>query len=516
MQSKFLNPHFPPSMISSTLIIPSHPVFRSTHLQIISYGKRNTLFPCCRQAFQIWAVTNIAQKTIECEISDDIPLQENSKKRELEPCSDHLSVLERLGMGNREIKFLIKKYPFLLDQTPDSLLQRIQALRALGIGEIDLIRLLKKRPSVFTAELEPTFEFINGTFEGFNMEKFHRVLFRADSELLLDFPDKIMLLLQHGVQKSDIGKVLNRVSLQAFCKKSLEELNEVLLYLNGFEEDKEVCCIVVRHPTLLLLSVERDLVPKVNILQDFLKDEEFVRRLIRRFSGILVYSIEHLEKRVEYLRSLKLSEEDPVRIIKFYPLILTLSIEKRLKPRIEYLRKCSLKEKEILKLLTRYPSFFGLSLDENLSKKTVLLQRIGFEPYSYQLAQAMSTVTRISYENLQNTINLFLSYGLAYEDICKMATKQPHILRYNCECLKPKIDYLVNEMDCSSKVLVSFPTFLGYSLEARIRPRFQIMQQLISKGLAKENYSIIRIFSLSDKDFVKMVVKKGYDGSLDY
>lgn len=510
MQSKFLNPHLTPSMVSSTVIIPSHPVFRSTHLQIISYGKRNTLFPCCRQAFQIWAVTNMPQKTIEYEIS------ENSNKGELEPCSDHLSVLEGLGMTNRAIKFLIKKYPFLLDQTPDSLLERIQALRALGIREIDLIRLLKKRPSVFIVELEPTFEFINGNFEGFNMERFHRVLFRVDSELLLDFPDKIRLLLQHGVQKSVIGKVLNKVSLQVFCKKSLEELNEVLLYLNGFEEDKEVCCIVVRSPTLLLLNVERDLAPKVNILQDFLKDEEIVRRLIQRFSVILASSIEHLEKRVEYLRSLKLSEEDLVKTVKFYPLILTLSIEKRVKPRLEYLRNCSLKEKEIGKLLTRYPSFFCLSLDENLSRKTVLLQKIGFEPYSYQLARAMITTTGISYETLQNSIDLLLSYGLVYEDICKMGTKQPHIFRYRCECLKPKIDYLVNDMNCSSKVLVSFPAFLGYSLEGRIRPRHQIMQQLISKGLAKENDSLIRTFYLSDEDFMNMAVKKGYDGSLDY
>lgn len=91
MQSKFLNPHFTPSMISSTVIIPSHPVSRSTHLQIISYGKRNTLFPCCRQAFQIWAVTNMPQKTIEYEISDDIPLQENSNKGELVGMSSYIT-----------------------------------------------------------------------------------------------------------------------------------------------------------------------------------------------------------------------------------------------------------------------------------------------------------------------------------------------------------------------------------------------------------------------------------------
>lgn len=514
--SDFSNPHFTPSMATSTVIIPYHPIFKSAHLQISSEGKRNALLPCCRQAFRIWAVTSTPQKTIECIISEDISVQDDSNKGELESCSDHLSVLKGLGLKNREIKFLIKKHPFLLDQTPDSLLQRIQALQALGIRGSELIRLLKKRPSVFTVELESTFEFINGNFEGFDVERFQRVLFRVDSELVLDFPDKIRLLLQHGVQKSDIGKVLNKMSLQVFCKRSLEELNEVLLYLKGFQEDKEYCWIVVRHPTLLLLNVERDLVPKVRILQDFLKDEDFVRRLIWRFPGILVYSVEHLEKRFEYLSSSMFSEEDLVRVIKFYPQILTISIERRLKPRIEYLKKCGLKEKEIAKLLRKYPSFLGLSLGENLSRKSVMLQKIGFEPYSYQLAQAMSTVTRISYENLENTIDLFLSYGLTYEDIYNMGSKQPHILRYSYECLKPKIDYLVNSMHYSSKILVSFPTFLGYSLEDRIRPRHQIMQQLISKGLAKENYSVIRLLAISDKEFMRMAIKKGYDGSLNY
>eukprot|EP01018_Ginkgo_biloba_P034356 Gb_06120 [translate_table: standard] len=505
-----------PSSTTLRAIISFSSAIRPTFLRIINYGKRqlhhhrSMLLPLnSRQDFCMWAAANIALEAAEYPISREKSAQDSDRKDELEPFSEHFSILEELGLANKEVKLLMRKHPFLSNQSPTSMSKTIQALESLGIKGDRLILFIKKRPSVFTVDLESTTDFIRENLEEFNVEKFHRILFKADPRVVLSFPDKINLLLKHGVKKSQLNNLLNKLNLKVFCERSVEDLNDVLIFLKDFDEEKEFCGIILRHPALLLLNVGRDLKPRVEFFENLLKGEDVLKKLLRLFPGILAYTVEHMEKHVEYLKSSVFSEANVAIIVMAYPQILSLSIERKLQPKIEFLQKCGLNEKEIAKLLIRCPAFLGLSFDENLSRKAILLGNIGFEPYSYHLAQVLSTVSRISYEKLQTTIDLFLSYGLSYEDICEMGTKQPHILRYSHECLKPKIDYLVNEMHSSSKDLISCPAFLGYSLEDRIKPRHEIMEWLMSKGLIKR-YSLNRILAISDKDFMEMAIEKGF------
>eukprot|EP01018_Ginkgo_biloba_P034369 Gb_13847 [translate_table: standard] len=502
---------------SSSVIIPFYAEWKSAHLQIINYQKRQEqhhrrmLLPLnSRPCFCMWAAANVALESTECTFSYENTAEDNHHRCELGPFPEHVSILEGLGLVNKEIKLLILKHPFLLNLTPASMCKTIQVLQALGIKGDQLILLIRKRPSVFSVDLESTLEFIRENLEEFNVEKLQRVLFRADPRLVLSFPEKIKLLLHHGFQKSQLVNLLNKLNLNVLCERPVEDLNDVLLFLKDFDEEKGYCRLILRHPALLLLNVGRDLKPRIGFLEDLLEDEDSLKKLLRRFPGILAYTVEHMENHVAYLKSAVFTEDNIAIIVKVYPQILSLSIERTLQPRIEYLENCSLSKKEIAKLLIRYPTFLGLSFDENLSKKSTFLQKIGFQPYTYELAQALTTVTRINYEKLQATIGLLLSYGLSYVDICLMGSKQPHILRFSSKCLKPKIDYLVNDMYGSSKNLVSFPAFLGYSLEDRIKPRHKIMKQLISRGLVKQEYSLNRLLTISDKVFMEMAIEKGY------
>ncbi|KAH9324688.1 hypothetical protein KI387_004866, partial [Taxus chinensis] len=517
LQPRSSNLNFLPMKASSSPVLISlrQPIFKITHFPVIKreeiHHESNVFYsPSSRPTFYIEAAAASApQETTYCIESQ----QDATHKPELETFSEHLSVFEGLGMVNSEIELLIRKHPFLLDKSSHFLTRRIHVLEAMGIDGANLICLLKRQPSTFIADIEPTLEFINESIQGFNIDRFYRVLISVDHRLLFSFPDKIKLLLEHGVEESQIGNFLNKVNLKVFCERPLEDLNEVLIYLKDFKVEKEFWWIVLRRPALILLNVERDLIPRVKLLENLCRDKDHLNKLVLRFPWALGYNVKNMERHVEYLKSL-FTEEDLVAIIMSYPQILSLSIEKTLKPRIQYLKQCNLKKEQIAKILIRYPTFLGVSFDENLSKKSALLQEIGFEPFSHPLAHALTTVTRISYENLQLTIALYLSYGLSYNDIYIMGTKQPQVLRLRTECLKPKIDYLINNMHISSKFLVIFPAFLGYSLEDRIRPRHRVMEELVSKGLTKEDYSIIRLLCVTNEDFIDSIHKHGYNGNL--
>eukprot|EP01018_Ginkgo_biloba_P012315 Gb_07257 [translate_table: standard] len=453
-----------------------------------------------RQLSFLRAAASCSQETTQCVDSSSSA----NNNGEVETESEHSPILEEIGLSRTEVKLLLLKNPYILDRNPASTITNVHALQALGITGDHLILLVKKRPSIFIANLEPIVTSIQQNIQGFDLVKFHKVLFKADHQLLVNFPEKVNMLLRHGLPSYQLANVLNNLNLKVFCEKPIEELDKVICFLKQYDTNNETCGLIIRRSALLQLSLEKDLVPRTSFFEKLGADQDSLKKLFRRFPLILAYTVEHFEKHVAYLKSVGFTEENVLMMVKAYPQTLSLSIERKMKPRIEFLKNCGLNQQEVAKLLIRHPTFLGLSFDDNLSKKVALLLKVGFESYSCELAQALSTVTRTSYEKMQITVDLLLSYGLSYEDICYMGKRQPHFLRYSPESIKPKIDYLVNDMSRSIHDLISFPAFLGYSLEDRIKPRHEMMKWLISRGLAKEDFSVNRLLAVSDKDFLAM------------
>ena len=65
-----------------------------------------------------------------------------------------------------------------------------------------------------------------------------------------------------------------------------------------------------------------------------------------------------------------------------------------------------------------------------------------------------------------------MSYGLSSEDIFSMSKKHPQILQYNPSSLEEKMEYLIEEMGREVSELLTFPAFLGYKLDDRIKHRY--------------------------------------------
>lgn len=62
--------------------------------------------------------------------------------------------------------------------------------------------------------------------------------------------------------------------------------------------------------------------------------------------------------------------------------------------------------------------------------------------------------------------------GFSYEEAANVCTRLPAIFGYGVESnLKPKVEYLVEEMEREVEELKRFPQYFGFSLEKRIVPR---------------------------------------------
>eukprot|EP00262_Sarcandra_glabra_P020383 TRINITY_DN8087_c4_g1_i1.p1 TRINITY_DN8087_c4_g1~~TRINITY_DN8087_c4_g1_i1.p1 ORF type:complete len:506 (+),score=18.90 TRINITY_DN8087_c4_g1_i1:36-1520(+) len=435
---------------------------------------------------------------------------------ELKPLPEVVEALEAIGISERSAKILIRSHPHFVDLSTSSFSATVTALETLEISGDRLVRLIKKHPSLFTLDLISGISSTVSDIPDLDRQKIRRILFVSNPEILVSLQPKISLLTRYDLSKPDISDILNRINLRLFLEKSLEDLDSVLFFLQTLENPKKPSvnhppyCLIVRHPSLLLLDLETDLRPTVAFFRRFLSDPGALHKLLWRFPIKRWFTVDNLQFHVDFLATVGFSGSDIRAILWSYPQIFTLHIDRKIKPKLEFLRKCGLEDDQIVKILTAQPSFLGLSFDGNVYKKAEYLTALGFRPYSLSFARVLSTVTRIAYGELTKMVGMLMGYGLSGGDICRMCEKQPHVLKYTCRCLEPKVEYLVRVMDCDVGVLVDFPTCLGYSLENRIRPRHEAMTWLVAKGLAKEDYSINRMLSLSNREFARLTARSGY------
>ncbi|KAK4742306.1 hypothetical protein SAY87_000307 [Trapa incisa] len=82
-------------------------------------------------------------------------------------------------------------------------------------------------------------------------------------------------------------------------------------------------------------------------------------------------------------------------------------------------------------------------------------------------------------ERLREKVKFLRSVGLTYEESATICARLPALFGYSVEeNLRPKYEYLVEEMERSLEELKRFPQYFGFSLRKRIAPRHLHLTQL--------------------------------------
>ncbi|KAL5161486.1 Transcription termination factor MTEF18, mitochondrial [Glycine soja] len=108
---------------------------------------------------------------------------------------------------------------------------------------------------------------------------------------------------------------------------------------------------------------------------------------------------------------------------------------------------------------------------------------------------------------LQKRFDCLLRLGIEFSKVCKMITIYPKILSQNPQNLEQKVNFFCQEMGHSLEHLVTFPAFLCFDLENRIKPRYRFHMWIMEKGLSSKKYSIASMVATSNKNFVARAFK---------
>lgn len=179
-------------------------------------------------------------------------------------------------------------------------------------------------------------------------------------------PMSDFLLNECGLCQSDLSTILRRKPL--FVRtRSTHTAQKAVRFLrdSGFTEDL-VRKLITRNPSILTHIAERHYKPKLELLKTLGLTAQDFRQLISRRPRFLTCSLEKtLCHNIEYLQSLFGSEADVSRVFRDAPQILhTSNGPETFEKRLRYLESFGLQEDEIRALVRRRPHVLCVSINK--------------------------------------------------------------------------------------------------------------------------------------------------------
>lgn len=107
-----------------------------------------------------------------------------------------------------------------------------------------------------------------------------------------------------------------------------------------------------------------------------------------------------------------------------------------------------------------------------------------------------------SKEPLQERFDCLIGLGIEHSMLCRMIIAVPKLLNQCEDMLLEKVNYLSKDMGCPVEYLGSFPNFLCYDLENRVKPRFRILNWLRDTGLINKTLAPSTVITNSENRFI--------------
>ncbi|KAL7135907.1 hypothetical protein ABFS83_11G129800 [Erythranthe nasuta] len=278
-------------------------------------------------------------------------------------------------------------------------------------------------------------------------------------------PSHIIYLLELGMEFNAIKEVIRK--FPAFAYYSLDgKIKPVVEFLLDLGVPKEdIPTILSKRPQLCGISLTENLIPTMKFLEELGVDKKQWAKVIYRFPPLLTYSRQKLQATVDFLYEMGLSSDNVSKVLTRCPNIISYSVEEKLRPTANYFRSLGV---NVTLLLYRAPQTFGLSIEGNLKPVT----------------------------------EFFLEKGYSLEDVAIMVARYGALYTFSLpDNLMLKWEFFLTTFYPKTE-LVKFPQYFGYSLEDRIKRRYEIMRKCEVKVLLNQ------MLSTSEDDFHVLLKKK--------
>ncbi|GAB2303108.1 hypothetical protein Dimus_037103, partial [Dionaea muscipula] len=224
--------------------------------------------------------------------------------------------------------------------------------------------------------------------------------------------------------------------------------NSTIDFLKQFGlDDSQVEKIAKSHPNLLRSKVEKTLIPKIRVLEDFGICGSELISVIASNPSLLNFSTKYLLAKLDFLKSILGSVEN-VRnvIIKETNRLSSASLTKVLQPNFELLKSYGISDERLQKFLVHNPWCLCHNPKRVQESLVGVEQVLGIPRKSGMFLYGFMVMVSLSKRDLELKFELFKRYGWSESDVLVMAKRFPQCLLTSEAKLKTTMDFFVNKL----------------------------------------------------------------------
>ncbi|KAF9590736.1 hypothetical protein IFM89_038037 [Coptis chinensis] len=301
-----------------------------------------------------------------------------------------------------------------------------------------------------------------------------------------------------GIRRSSMGEFVKNYP-QVLHASVVVELVPVVKFLRGLDVDRQdIGYVLQKYPELLGFKLEGTMSTSVAYLVSIGVSPRDIGPMVTQYPYLLGMRVGTVIKPiVDYLVSLGIPKKILARMFEKRAYVLGYDLEETIKPNVDCLLSFGIRREALASVIAQYPQILGLPLKAKLSSQQYFFNlKLKIDPDGFaRVIEKMPQMVSLNQSVIMKPIEFLRGRTIPAEDVANMVVKCPQLVAQRVELMKNSYYFFKSEMKRSLQELVEFPEYFTYSLESRIKPRYQ---SLSSKGV---KFSLAWFLNCSDQRF---------------
>ncbi|KAJ4846087.1 Transcription termination factor mterf4, chloroplastic [Turnera subulata] len=286
-----------------------------------------------------------------------------------------------------------------------------------------------------------------------------------------------------GISRPKLGEFVKNYP-QVLHASVIVELAPVIRLLRGLDVEKEdIGYVLQKYPELLGFKLEGTMSTSVAYLVSIGVSPRDIGPMVTQYPYFLGMRVgTTIKPLVDYLVSLGLPKMIVAKMLEKRASILGYDLEETVKPNVDCLISFGIRREALPFVIAQYPQILGLPLKAKLSSQQYFFNsKLKIDPEGFaQVIEKMPQIVSLNQNVIMKPVEFLLGRAISSSDVAKMVVKCPQLVALRVPLMKNSFYFYKTEMGRPLQELVDFPEYFTYSLESRIKPRYQ---KLKSKGM---------------------------------
>ncbi|XP_007201038.2 transcription termination factor MTERF4, chloroplastic isoform X2 [Prunus persica] len=282
-----------------------------------------------------------------------------------------------------------------------------------------------------------------------------------------------------GIPRSKLGEFVKNYP-QVLHASVVVELVPVVKFLRGLDVEKQdIGYVLQKYPELLGYKLEGTMSTSVAYFVSIGVNPRDIGPMVTQypyFLGMRVGTV--IKPFVDLLVSLGLPKKILARMLEKRAYLLGYDLEETVRPNVDCLISFGIRREVLASVVAQYPQILGLPLKAKMSSQQYFFSlKLKIDPEGFaRVIEKMPQIVSLHQHVIMKPVEFLLGRGIPSEDVAKMIVKCPQLIALRVELMKNSFYFFKSEMGRPLKELVEFPEYFTYSLESRIKPRYQRLQ----------------------------------------